>query len=43
MEAYENIHLPGQYWKITNYLGSGTYGRVYGIERNIAGIQEKAV
>ena len=42
MENFEKIILPWQDWKIVNYLGSGTYGKVYEIERNASGIQEKA-
>ena len=42
MENYEDIHLPWPDWKIGKYLGGGAYGKVYEIERNISGIQEKA-
>ena len=42
MENFENIHLPWSEWKIVKNLGSGTYGRVYEIERNISGVREKA-
>ena len=42
MENFENIRLPWTDWKIVKNLGSGTYGRVYEIERNISGVQEKA-
>lgn len=42
MENYEDIRLPWQDWKIVKYLGGGAYGKVYQIERNISGIQEKA-
>lgn len=42
MEMYENIRLPWSGWKVTKHIGSGGYGKVYEIERNIAGIQEKA-
>ena len=42
MENFENIHLPWPEWKIVKNLGSGTYGRVYEIERNISGVREKA-
>lgn len=42
MENHENIRLPWQDWRIVKYLGGGTYGKVYEIERNISGIQEKA-
>ena len=42
MENFEKIILPWQDWKIVNYLGSGAYGKVYEIERNASGIQEKA-
>ena len=42
MENYEEIRLPWTEWKIVKSLGSGTYGKVYEIERNISGMQEKA-
>ena len=42
MENYEEIHLPWPGWKIGKYLGGGAYGKVYEIERNLSGIQEKA-
>ena len=42
MEDFEEIILPWPDWKIVKYLGSGTYGRVYEIERTFSGIQEKA-
>lgn len=42
MENHENIRLPWQDWRIVKYLGGGTYGNVYEIERNISGIQERA-
>ncbi|MBS6194534.1 MAG: protein kinase [Clostridiales bacterium] len=42
MENYENIRLPWPDWRIVRPLGSGAYGKVYEIERNISGIQEKA-
>lgn len=42
MENYEDIHLPWPDWKIGKYLGGGAYGKVYEIERNLSGIQEKA-
>lgn len=42
MEQYEDIRLPWSEWKIVKYLGGGAYGKVYEIERNISGIQEKA-
>ena len=42
MENFENIRLPWTDWKIVKNLGSGTYGRVYEIKRNISGVQEKA-
>lgn len=42
MENYEDIRLPWQDWKIVKYIGGGAYGKVYQIERNISGIQEKA-
>ena len=42
MENFEKIILPWQDWKIVNYLGGGAYGKVYEIERNASGIQEKA-
>ena len=42
MEKYEEIHLPWPGWKIGKYLGGGAYGKVYEIERNLSGIQEKA-
>ena len=42
MEDFEKIILPWPDWKIVKYLGSGTYGRVYEIERTFSGIQEKA-
>lgn len=42
MENHENIRLPWQDWRIVKYLGGGTYGKVYEIERNISGIQERA-
>ena len=42
MENFEKIHLPWSDWKIVKYLGGGAYGKVYEIERNISGVQEKA-
>ena len=42
MENFENIRLPWPDWKIVKYLGGGAYGKVYEIERNNSGIQEKA-
>lgn len=42
MVNYEEIRLPWTEWKIVKSLGSGTYGKVYEIERNISGMQEKA-
>ena len=42
MENFDGIHLPWSGWKIVKYLGGGAYGKVYEIERNISGIQEKA-
>ena len=42
MENYEGIRLPWPDWKIVKYLGGGAYGKVYEIERNISGVQEKA-
>jgi serine/threonine protein kinase len=42
VESYENIRLPWPDWKIVKYLGGGAYGKVYEIERNIAGIREEA-
>ena len=42
MENFEGIYLPWPGWKIVKYLGGGAYGKVYEIERNIGGIQEKA-
>ena len=42
MENFESIRLPWPDWKIVKYLGGGAYGKVYEIERNNSGIQEKA-
>ena len=42
MENFENIRLPWPDWKIVKYLGGGAYGKVYEIERNVSGVQEKA-
>ena len=42
MENYEGIRLPWPDWKIVKYLGGGAYGKVYEIERNVSGVQEKA-
>ncbi len=42
MENFEKIRLPWADWKIVKYLGGGAYGKVYEIERNISGVQEKA-
>ena len=42
MKNFEHIHLPWTDWKIVKYLGGGAYGKVYEIERNNSGIQEKA-
>lgn len=41
-ETFVNIRLPWPDWKIVKYLGGGAYGKVYEIERNISGIEEKA-
>ena len=42
MGNFEHIYLPWSGWKIVKYLGGGAYGKVYEIERNNSGIQEKA-
>lgn len=42
MEDLEKIRLPWSDWKIVKYLGGGAYGKVYEIERNVSGVQEKA-
>ena len=42
MENFENIRLPWPDWKIVKHLGGGAYGKVYEIERNVSGVQEKA-
>ena len=42
MENFEKIILPWPDWKIVKYLGSGGYGKVYEIEKNVSGVQEKA-
>ena len=42
MENFEQIRLPWPDWKIVTYLGGGAYGKVYEIERNISGMQERA-
>ena len=42
MENFEHIRLPWPDWKIVKYLGGGAYGKVYEIERNISGMQERA-
>ena len=42
VENFEQIRLPWPDWKIVKYLGGGAYGKVYEIERNNSGIQEKA-
>ena len=42
MENFENIRLPWPEWKIVKYLSGGAYGKVYEIERNVSGVQEKA-
>ena len=42
MENFESIRLPWPDWKIVKYLGGGAYGKVYEIERNISGLQERA-
>ena len=42
MENFEQIRLPWPDWKIVKYLGGGAYGKVYEIERNISGMQERA-
>ena len=42
MENVEQIRLPWPDWKIVKYLGGGAYGKVYEIERNVSGVQEKA-
>ena len=41
MGNFENIRLPWPDWKIVRYLGGGAYGKVYEIERNVSGVQEK--
>ena len=41
MENFEQIRLPWPDWKIVRYLGGGAYGKVYEIERNVSGVQEK--
>ena len=42
MEDFKKIILPWPDWKIEKYLGSGAYGKVYEIEKNVSGVQEKA-
>ena len=42
MEDFEKIILPWPDWKIVKYLGSGGYGKVYEIEKNVSGVQERA-
>ena len=42
VENFEQIRLPWPDWKIVKYLGGGAYGKVYEIERNISGMQERA-
>ena len=42
MEDFEKIILPWPDWKIVKYLGSGAYGKVYEIEKNVSGVQERA-
>ena len=42
MGNFEKIILPWPDWKIVKYLGSGAYGKVYEIEKNVSGVQEKA-
>ena len=42
MGNFESIRLPWLDWKIVKYLGGGSYGKVYEIEKNVSGVQEKA-
>lgn len=42
MENYDKIRLPWPEWRIVKCIGSGAYGKVYEIERNTAGVLEKA-
>ena len=42
MDDLKKINLPWPEWEIVKYLGGGAYGKVYEIERNNSGIQEKA-
>ena len=42
MDDLKKINLPWPEWEIVKYLGGGAYGKVYEIERNVSGVQEKA-
>ena len=42
MESNTDISIPWSGWQIVRELGEGAFGRVYEIEREIAGTKEKA-
>ena len=37
----ENIRIPWKDWKVVRQLGKGSYGTVYEIERNVAGLTDR--
>ena len=42
MSSSTNILMPWPNWKVVKKLGQGGFGSVYEIERNLAGMKEKA-
>ena len=42
MDSNTDISIPWSGWQIVRELGEGAFGRVYEIEREIAGTKEKA-
>ena len=42
MDSSTNILIPWSNWKVVKKLGQGGFGSVYEIERNLAGMKEKA-
>ena len=42
MEKFDNISIPWSGWRIIRKLGSGGFGSVYEIERDLFGKKEKA-
>ena len=42
MEKEKELYIPWPGWRVVDDLGSGAFGKVFEIERNLAGVNEKA-